>query len=153
MAIPGTMKALVTLGPKISAVQEVPVPSISDDEILVKVVAVAQNPTDWQRTHFDILLLYLRNLNHLSFLYHDVDIDLVGNAGTICGCDFSGNVAAVGNNVTHFNVGDHVAGFTHGGFYKDRGAFAEYTKVSADLVWKVPENTLSHEEAATFGCA
>lgn len=48
------MRALITLGPKLSAVQEVPVPSISDDEILVKVVAAAQNPTDWQRMYFDV---------------------------------------------------------------------------------------------------
>lgn len=50
MSAPATMKALVVQAPKVAAVQEVPVPGIADDEILVKVVAAAQNPTDWQRT-------------------------------------------------------------------------------------------------------
>ena len=50
MSVPATMKALVVQGPKVAIVQEVPVPVITDDEILVKVVAAAQNPTDWQRT-------------------------------------------------------------------------------------------------------
>ena len=45
------MKALITQPGKTAGVQEVPVPSITDDEILVKVVAVAQNPTDWKCTH------------------------------------------------------------------------------------------------------
>ena len=48
--LPGTMKALVTLGKGSVAIQDKPVPSIDDDEILVKVLAVAQNPTDYKCT-------------------------------------------------------------------------------------------------------
>ena len=44
------MKALVTQRQGSVAVQERPVPSIDDDEILVKVVAAAQNPTDYKCT-------------------------------------------------------------------------------------------------------
>lgn len=47
--IPKTMKALVAHDKK-ATVQEIPVPEIDDDEVLVKVVALAQNPTDWKRT-------------------------------------------------------------------------------------------------------
>ena len=47
-SIPETMKALITQADKTVKVQEVPVPEIDEWEILVKVVAVAQNPTDWQ---------------------------------------------------------------------------------------------------------
>ena len=72
---------------------------------------------------------------------------------TICGCDWSGYIVKVGKNVTSPAVGDHVAGFVHGGTFADEGAFAEYIKVPAELVWTVPEGTLSHEEAATLGCA
>ncbi|EPS98739.1 hypothetical protein FOMPIDRAFT_1031239 [Fomitopsis schrenkii] len=123
------MKALITQPGKTAGVQEVPVPSITDDEILVKVVAVAQNPTDWK---------FVEN---------------VQNHGTITGCDWSGNVVLVGKNVTAYTIGDHVAGFHQGGSYTDRGAFAEYVKVEPDLAWKVPPGTLSHEESATLGCA
>lgn len=41
------MKALITQADKTVAVKEVPVPTIDDDEILVEVVAVAQNPVDY----------------------------------------------------------------------------------------------------------
>ena len=45
------MKAVITQADKTIAVQDVPVPSIDDDEVLVKTTAIAQNPTDWKRTH------------------------------------------------------------------------------------------------------
>ena len=51
-----------------------------------------------------------------------------------------------------YKIGDHVAGFTHGGVYKDRGAYAEYVKATYNLCWKVPEGSLTHEQAATMGC-
>ena len=51
MSIPKTMKAYVTREGHKAAVQEVPVPTIDDDEVLVKVIAVALNPTDWMRAY------------------------------------------------------------------------------------------------------
>ena len=81
------------------------------------------------------------------------DVDSIGVPGTINGCDFSGYIVKVGKNVSTPKVGDHVAGFVHGSTFTDEGAFAEYVKAPAELVWVVPENTLSHEEAATYGCS
>ena len=69
------------------------------------------------------------------------------------GCDWSGHVVKLGQNVTSVKVGDHVAGFVMGGMFPDGGAFAEYVKTPAELAWVVPPGTLSHEEAATMGCA
>ncbi|KAI0807655.1 GroES-like protein [Fomes fomentarius] len=43
--------------------------------------------------------------------------------------------------------------FVHGSAFSDEGAFAEFVKTPADLVWVVPDNTFSHDEAATLGCA
>ena len=57
----------------------------------------------------------------------------------------------VGKNVTQRKVGERVATFTHGGHYTDRGAYAEYLKASADLVWVLPES-LSYEQAAAMTC-
>ena len=48
MAVPKTMKALVTEKKGVATVQEIPVPTIDADEILVRVVCVALNPTDWK---------------------------------------------------------------------------------------------------------
>ncbi|KAI0796322.1 GroES-like protein [Irpex lacteus] len=128
-SVPSAARALVLQGAGKTAVVNAPIPAIDENEILVKVIAVALNPTDWKH------------------------IDDLGKPGSIAGCDFSGYVARIGTKVTNVAVGDHVAGFTHGGMYTDRGAFAEYTKVSGDLVWKVPKDTVTHEEASTFGCA
>ena len=49
-------------------------------------------------------------------------------------------------------VGDRAAGFTQGGTYADRGAYAEYVKAAADLVWTVPAS-VGWKEAATMGCS
>jgi NADPH:quinone reductase-like Zn-dependent oxidoreductase len=45
--------AIVVQKPGEAAKQEVPIPKLRDDYILVKVVAVALNPTDWK--HIDFL--------------------------------------------------------------------------------------------------
>lgn len=47
--IPTKMKALVTQANKTAKVEEVPVPTVDDAEVLVQTIAVAQNPTDWKR--------------------------------------------------------------------------------------------------------
>jgi hypothetical protein len=44
--VPDTMKALVTVGDGSCQLQDVKIPSLGADQILVKVVAAAQNPTD-----------------------------------------------------------------------------------------------------------
>ncbi|KAJ6783821.1 hypothetical protein PWT90_10556 [Aphanocladium album] len=141
MAIPATMKALVTVGAAADAtapstvdgrgasIVDVPVPTITDDEILVKVTAVALNPTDFKH------------------------IDLFSPDGAVVGCDYAGVVVKVGGSPVAANawkVGDRVAGWVHGGLFPDRGSFAEYLKVDADLAWKVPEG-VSDLAATTYG--
>ncbi|TFY63725.1 hypothetical protein EVJ58_g3092 [Rhodofomes roseus] len=123
------MKALVVKPGPAAVVEEVPVPVVGSDDILVKVVATAQNPTDWKF------------------------VDFVQNHGTILGCDWSGYVVDAGKNVTSPRVGDHVAGFVQGGTFTDYGAYAEYVRTPAELSWVVPEGTVNHEEAAALGCA
>lgn len=124
------MKALVVQEAKTIEVQDVPVPTLDANEVLVKAHSIAQNPTDWKHTDSD------------------------GSAGNIIGCDLSGIVVKLGSDsITTVKVGDTVAGFVHGGKYKDRGAFAQYVKIESDLVWKFSPSVLSFEQAATMGCA
>ncbi|OAA74158.1 Alcohol dehydrogenase superfamily, zinc-type [Cordyceps fumosorosea ARSEF 2679] len=138
-AIPSTMKALVAVrdAAEVSApssvagrgatLRDVPVPSISGSEILVKVTAVVLNPTDFKH------------------------IDLLSPEGAVIGCDYAGVVAKVGGDATgSWKVGDRVAGWVHGGLYEDRGSFAQFLKVDADLAWKVPDG-VSDLAAATYG--
>ncbi|KAL8278324.1 hypothetical protein RQP46_009216 [Phenoliferia psychrophenolica] len=120
------MNAVVVEQPGQVAVKQVPIPSLEAGEILVKTHAVALNPTDWKHR------------------------DFAAPAGSILGCDFSGVVSKVGASLTEVKVGDRVAGFAHGGNDSTQGAFAEYVKTEASVVWAVPEAT-SNEEAAAMG--
>ncbi|KAI0823565.1 GroES-like protein [Trametes gibbosa] len=129
-ASPKMMKALLIQEGHRVAVKDHPVPPVGDDDVLIQTVSVAQNPTDWKHV-----------------------VNARGVVGSILGCDFSGYVVKIGKNVVMPRVGEHVAGFVHGAAFFDEGAFAEYVKTPANLVWTVPENTLTHDEAATFGCA
>lgn len=49
MSIPSKMKALITKETKTVQVEEVPVPALGDDDVLVKNETIALNPTDWKR--------------------------------------------------------------------------------------------------------
>lgn len=108
-------------------VREVPKPTIEPHDILVRVRAVALNPTDFKH------------------------VDMLSPPGCLLGCDYAGEVAEVGAQAPgKWTVGDRVAGSVHGGLFSDRGSFAEYLKIDGDLAFKVPEG-LSDEEAASFG--
>ncbi|KAL4247034.1 zinc-containing alcohol dehydrogenase family protein [Abortiporus biennis] len=126
--IPTTMKALITQANNTSKVQDVPVPTTEDDEVLVRTVAVALNPVDWKF------------------------IDFFNIPGTIVGCDVAGKVVKVGKNVTNVAVGDNVASFVHGGIKPDLGSHAQYVKAAGELVWKIPDGSITLEEAATISC-
>lgn len=108
-------------------VSDVPIPNITDSEVLVKVCAVALNPIDFK------------------------DIDFISPRNSAIGCDFAGEVIRVGkNSEQRWKVGDRIAGFVHGGLYPDIGSFAEYVKVDGDLAWKVPDE-MTLGEATTYG--
>lgn len=44
------MKALITEETKTVKVEEIPVPEIDENDVLVKNEAIALNPTDWKRS-------------------------------------------------------------------------------------------------------
>lgn len=72
-------------------VQSVPMPELKDGYLLVKVKAVALNPTDWK----------------------SVDIGIA--SGTNVGCDYAGVVEEIGSGVSKkFEKGDRVCGMVFG---------------------------------------
>jgi len=110
-------------------VTETSVPKLRNDYMIIKVKAVALNPTDWKH------------------------IDFLAEPGARVGCDYAGIVEEVGSAVTKpFKKGDRVAGGCHGvnAVHHEDGAFGEYITVKGDLQIPIPEN-LSFEEAATLG--
>ncbi|KAL4738898.1 chaperonin 10-like protein [Aspergillus similis] len=125
-----TQKAIVVTSPQQeSLVTDRPVPTLRDDYILIKNVAVALNPTDWK---------------HIAYL---------APVGVLVGCDYAGIVEEVGKNVKKpFKKGDRICGFVHGSnaVQPEDGTFAEYIVAKGDIQMGIPEN-LSFDEAATLG--
>ena len=133
------MKAIVreTYGPPdVLHLEEVPVPTPGDGEVLVKVHAASANAGDW----------HLLRGTPLPFR-------LVAGLRTpkfsIIGTDIAGRVEAVGRNVTRFRPGDEVFGeLSRCGF----GAYAEFAVAPEKALALKPAN-LSFEEAATLPTA
>ena len=64
----------------------------------------------------------------------------------ILGGFLSGEVEAIGRNVTKYKIGDEVFGATGMSF----GAYAEYISLPEDGLLSTKPNTISHEEACTI---
>ncbi|USW57169.1 Putative GroES-like superfamily, alcohol dehydrogenase-like, NAD(P)-binding domain superfamily [Septoria linicola] len=129
--VPSTQRALKCFGPKnAKVVNDAPVPEAPSDYLLVKVDAVALNPTDWK--HIDFIAK--PDYNHTV------------------GCDYAGTAVSVGSDVKKsFKPGDRVSGFAHGSKHEDpsSGCFAEYAKVKGDIQARIPDH-ISFEEAASW---
>ena len=133
------MKAIVreTYGsPDVLHLEEVSVPPLGDDGVLVKVHAASANAGDWHLLRGTPLPFRLvAGLRTPRF--------------TIIGTDVAGHVEAVGRKVTQFRPGDEVFGeLSRCGF----GAYAEFALARENMLALKPAN-LSFEEAATIPTA
>jgi NADPH:quinone reductase-like Zn-dependent oxidoreductase len=133
------MKAIVraTYGPPdVLHLEDVPLPTLGDGDVLVRVHAASANAGDWhllRGTPFPIRLV--AGLRMPKF--------------KIIGTDVAGHVEAVGRNVTQFRPGDEVFGeLSRCGF----GAYAEFAAAPEKALALKPAN-LSFEEAATLPTA
>lgn len=105
------------------------IPDLRPGYLLVKVSAVALNPTDWK---------------HIEF---------AAPPGALIGCDYAGIVEETGTGYDkNWKKGDRICGLCHGGDETqfENGAFAEHIVVKADVQMKIPDQ-MSDEEAATVG--
>lgn len=105
------------------------VPSVGDDEVLVKVHAAAVNPLDWH------LMVGKPALARLSFGMWRPTRSIPGN-------DIAGTVEAVGSQVTRFQPGDEVFGECFG------GGLAEYVAVAEDGLVQKPGHVTFEDAAA-----
>lgn len=118
--VPLLQRALVSAGPGILALKSVPVPRLAPDEVLVRTVAVALNPSD-----------------------HKL-LDQSTTAGAISGADLAGIVVRVGSGAetqAHLQIGDRVCGFAFGANPGNphNGAFAQYVAAPARLCVRLPD--------------
>jgi len=147
------MKAYRIYGPLDMRLEEIDLPTISDDEVLVRVVATGICTTDIE--------LYDGSMPYFS--------QGLSHRPMTPGHEWSGIIERVGNNVQNVAVGDLVVGDisigcgkctnclkgqyhlcdnrTELGVIKYDGSFAEYLRTKAKNVYKVPPG-VSAEEAA-----
>lgn len=114
-------------GPEVLRLEDVPTPQPKPDELLVRVFAAGVNPADWKFRE-----------------------GLLGKIPlpSIMGSDFSGEVEAVGHDVTDFHVGQPVFGVVG----DESGSYAQFVVAPAAQLVEKPAN-LSHVEAAALPVA
>ncbi|REK17490.1 MAG: NADPH:quinone reductase [Planctomycetota bacterium] len=113
--------------PENIVVDELPTPTPSGSEVLVRVAAAALNPID----------TYLR----AGAGYFELPRPY------IVGCDLAGTVEAVGPEARRFAVGDRVWGSNQGLFGR-QGTFAEYAAVDESWLYPTPDDTSDRQAAA-----
>jgi NADPH2:quinone reductase len=120
------MKAAV-LGEKGVEIRDLPKPEPKPNEVLIRVRASSLNRAD---------ALVASGIQHGS----------VGGVGARIGLECSGEVEAVGSEVTGLKAGDRVMGSAPGGF-------AEYVVTDAGRVHRIPGNNMTYAQAACFPVA
>ena len=108
-------------------VEDIPIPEISNDEVLVEIKYACVNPLDNMIVREDVKLI-------TPYKYP-----------LVMGNEFSGVIKKVGSNVSNFKEGDRV----YARMPLDKiGAFAEYAAIDKDAIAIIPEY-LSFKEAAS----
>jgi NADPH2:quinone reductase len=120
------MKAAV-LGENGIEVRDLPKPEPKPNEVLIRVRASTLNRAD---------LIVASGIQHGS----------VGGVGARIGLECSGEVEAVGDEVTDFKPGDRVMATVPGGF-------AESVVTDAGRVNRIPGNNMTYEQAACYPVA
>jgi NADPH:quinone reductase-like Zn-dependent oxidoreductase len=109
-------------------IEDAPLPTLNDDDVLIRVVATSVNPVDWK-----IRKGYLK-----SFIPYEMPLTM--------GWDVSGIVEQIGPSVTRFKPGDAV--YSRPDIARN-GTYAEYVAVRETEVAAKPA-TISHVEAASL---
>jgi len=120
--------------PEVVSIVESKRPTLSsDDEVLIEVYASTVNRTDC-------------SFRSAEYFINRVFAGLNGPKKKILGCEYSGLVIEIGNNVKRFKIGDAVFGFSGMNF----GAHAEFISIKEKQpIDKVPEG-LNYETAAAL---
>jgi len=118
-------------GPEVLQLEDIPVPSVTTDEVLIKVYASGVNPVDWK---------IREGLRKSAF---------PAPLPRILGWDVSGVIEAVGAEVTEFKKGDQV--YSRPDITRN-GTYAEFITVRASEVAFKPK-TIDHVTAASVPLA
>ena len=126
-ALPKEQQAIVqNAGSDALQVQTVPVPTPAADQVLIRIYAAAVNPADWKSG--------------------------APSDDQIPGGDVAGVIAALGEGVTSFRIGDPVFGIAVRRRGVLNGAYAEYSVAPVANVVRKPAN-MTYAQAAGLGIA
>ena len=140
------MKAIVWTKygpPEALQLQEVETPAPKDNEVLIKVHAAAASTADTEFRRLKLPLLFAIPLRFYLGFTKPTRVKILGT-------EFAGAIESVGKDVTQYQPGDQVYGYTGLGM----GAYAEYLCVPekpsalASVMGKKPVNTTYQEAAA-----
>jgi len=123
--------------PDVLELEEVEKPTPKDNEMLIKVHAATVTAGDCEIRGFNIPILF--------WLPIRIYMGLTKPKKHILGQELSGEIEAVGKDVTRLKVGDQVFAASGPGF----GAYAEYKRISEKGAVAVKPANMTYEEAAT----
>lgn len=119
--------------PEVAFVSNIDVPFPKKDEVLVRVCASTVNRTDAAyRSAVYFVTRFWSGLYRPKY--------------QVLGCEFSGVIECIGEEVTNFNVGDMVFGYNE----KTFGGHAEYLTISASGALATKPNTISVYDSAAL---
>ena len=127
------MKAIITKeygSADVLNVENVDIPTIQDDEILIEIKAASVNPLDWRIRTGEMKIMTGKT------------------PPRILGSDYSGVVSKIGKNINTYNEGDEVFGMIDIVKLKE-GCYAEFVKLKENDICLKPNNC-SFEEAASL---
>jgi NADPH:quinone reductase-like Zn-dependent oxidoreductase len=134
------MKACVyeEYGPaEVVSLADVRLPTVADDEVLVRVHASSVTSADWRLRSSTFPMVF--------WIPGRLWLGLLRPKNKILGMDFAGVVTAIGKAVTRFRVGDRVFGASSP---SRLGAHAEYISVAEDAAILHTPASLNDEQAA-----
>lgn len=121
---------------------EVETPSPKDNEVLIKIHAAAVSRADTEFRRLKLPFLFALPIRLYLGLFRPTRVKILGT-------EFAGEVVAIGKDVTQYQSGDQIYGYTGLGM----GTYAEYISLGekpsalASVMSKRPTN-ISYEEAA-----
>jgi len=118
-------------GPETFTVEELPVPKITPDQVLIQVESAGVGKWD-------------------AFEREGMFAQMIGGTPQfpyVLGSEGAGRIVALGEKVRHFYVGDQVYGFV-GARNPKAGFYAEYAAVESSQVWGVPDKLTTEKAGA-----